>query len=127
MAASKQSVGDCGATIAHRRLAVAAEHRLQEVGLLGLGRQAGRGPAALDVDDDQRQLEQTARPIVSALEGHARPRRRRDTERPAEGGAERDPDSGDLVLGLHRRDAEPLEPDSVQDVGGRGDRVGPED
>ena len=41
----------------HRRLAVAAEHRLQQVGLLGLGRQAGRRAAALDVDDDQRQLE----------------------------------------------------------------------
>ena len=32
-----------------RRLAVAAEHRLQQVGLLGLGRQAGRRAAALDV------------------------------------------------------------------------------
>jgi hypothetical protein len=35
----------------HRRLAVAAEHRLQQVGLLGLGRQAGRRAAALHVDD----------------------------------------------------------------------------
>ena len=34
-----------------RRLAVAAVHREQQVGLLGLGRQAGRRAAALDVDD----------------------------------------------------------------------------
>ena len=40
----------------HRRLAVAAEHRLEQVGLLGLGRQPGRRAAALHVDDEQREL-----------------------------------------------------------------------
>jgi hypothetical protein len=48
-----------------RRLAVAAVHREQQVGLLGLGGQAGRRTAALDVDDDQRQLELIASPRAS--------------------------------------------------------------
>ena len=51
-----------------RGLAVAAVHGLQQVGLLGLGRQAGGRPAPLDVDDDQRQLHGIrARPIVSVF------------------------------------------------------------
>ena len=45
----------------------------------------------------------------------------------AERGAERRADAGDLVLGLDGRHAEALEPrQGVQDVGGRGDRVGAE-
>ncbi len=52
--------------------------------------------------------------------GHAE----RAAERSAEGGA----DAGDLVLGLERRDAEALVlAELVEDVGGRGDRVGPEE
>ena len=39
-----------------RAFAVATVEGLGEVGLLGLGREAGRRAAALDVDDDQRQL-----------------------------------------------------------------------
>ena len=41
----------------HRGLAVAAVHGVEEVGLLGLGGQSGRGAAALDVDDEERELE----------------------------------------------------------------------
>src|SRR5665811_147087 len=45
-------------------------------------------------------------------------------ERGTEGGA----DAGDLVLGLERGDAEALVlAQLVEDVGGRGDRVGPEE
>ena len=40
----------------HRAFAVAAEHRLKQVRLFGLGGQAGAGAAALDVDDDHRQF-----------------------------------------------------------------------
>jgi hypothetical protein len=40
----KQSDGVAGATIGTGRLAVAAVQRLQQVGLLGLGGQAGDGP-----------------------------------------------------------------------------------
>jgi hypothetical protein len=46
-------------------------HRLEQVGLLGLGRQARGGAAALDVDDDNGSSRLTASPIVSAL--RARP------------------------------------------------------
>ena len=52
MAASKQSDGLVGRHDRQRRLAVVAVHGQQQVGLLGLGGQAGRGTAALDVDDD---------------------------------------------------------------------------
>ena len=49
-------------------------------------------------------------------------------EVPGERRAERRADAGDLVLGLERRDAEGLVlAQLVQDVGGRGDRVGAEE
>ena len=109
MAASKQSPGDCGGDDRHRRLAVAAEHRLQQVGLLGLGRQAGGRAAALDVADDQRQLERHRQADRLALERDARARTIVVTrERAAERGAERRADAGDLVLGLEGPHAEPL-------------------
>ena len=59
----------------HRRLAVAAEHRLQQVGLLGLGRQPGRRAAALDVDDQQRQLGHHGQADRLGLQRDARARR----------------------------------------------------
>ncbi len=111
-----------------RRLAVAAEHRLQQVGLLGLGGQAGGRAAALDVDDDERELGHHREADRLRLErhtgagggGHAEVT---DVGRP-DGGT----DAGDLVLGLERRDAEGLVlRQLVEDVGGRGDRVGAEE
>src|SRR3712207_7737568 len=42
----------------HGRLAVAPEQRLQQVGLLGLRRQAGGGATPLHVDDEQRRSEE---------------------------------------------------------------------
>ena len=72
----------------HRRLAVAAVHGVEQVGLLGLGGQAGRRAAALDVDDQQRQLEADGQAHRLRLQVDARARRGRDAERAAEGGAE---------------------------------------
>ena len=57
-----------------RRLAVAAVHRDVEVGRLGLGRQAGRRAAALDVDDQQRQLQRDGQADGLALQRDARDR-----------------------------------------------------
>ena len=74
MAASKQCGRAVGGDDRQRRLAVVAVHRHQQVGLLGLGRQAGGGPAALDVDDEQRQLEADGQADGLGLEGHARAR-----------------------------------------------------
>ena len=71
----------------HRRLAVAAEHRLQQVGLLGLGGQAGRRAAALDVTDDQGQLERRGQADRLGLERQAGTGGRRHADRPAERGA----------------------------------------
>ena len=52
----------------NRRFRIASEHGLQQVGLLGLGRQAGGRAAALDVANHQRQFDgMTARPIASVF------------------------------------------------------------
>ena len=112
----------------HRGLAVAPEHRLQQVGLLGLGGQAGRRAAALHVDHQQRELGHHGQADRLGLQRDARAGGRGDAEvtgeRRTDGGA----DAGDLVLGLERRDAERLVlAQLVEDVGGRRDRVGAEE
>ena len=120
--------GGLGRDDRHRRLAVAAEHRLEQVGLLGLGRQAGRGTAALDVDDDERQLGHDGQADRLGLERHARARGGGDAEVAGVGRTDRGTHPGDLVLGLERRHAEGLVlRQLVEDVGGRGDRVGAEE
>ena len=48
--------GAAGGDHRHGALAVAAVEGLEQVGLLGLGRQPSGGAAALDIDDDHRQL-----------------------------------------------------------------------
>ena len=102
------------------RLAVAAVHGVQQVGLLGLGRQPGGRPAALDVDDDERQLEVDGQADRLGLEVQARAAGRGDAEGTAEGRAEGGADAGDLVLGLEGADAELLAPAQlVEDVRGR--------
>ena len=109
----------------HRRLAVAPEHRLQQVGLLGLGRQPGGRAAALDVDDQQRQLGHHREADRLGLQRDARAGGRGDAQRAGERRADGGAHAGDLVLGLERRDAERLVlAQLVEDVGGRGDRVG---
>jgi hypothetical protein len=65
--ARRSSRPDCGGDHRQRAFAVAAEHRLQQVRLLGLGRQAGARTAALHVDDDHRQFEHHASPMASPL------------------------------------------------------------
>ena len=107
-----------------RRLAVAAVHREQQVGLLGLGRQPGRRTAALHVDEDQRQLEADREAERLGLEVDAGTARGGDAELTGERAADGDTDRGDLVLGLHRAHTEVLVlRQLVQDVGRRRDRV----
>ena len=111
----------------HRRLAVAAEQRLQQVGLFGLGGQTRRRAAALHVDDQQRQLGHHGQPERLGLQRHARARRAGDAERAAVGGADRGADAADLVLGLEGDDVEVLVLGQlVQDVRRRRDRVAAE-
>ena len=70
----------------------------------------------------------TARPIVSDFSAMPGPEVVVTPELAGERGAERRADAGDLVLGLERRDAERLVlAQLVEDVGGRGDRVGAEE
>ena len=112
----------------HRALGVAPEQDHQQVGLLRLRRHPGRRAGALDVEDQQRQLEHDPEPDRLLLEHDPRPGRGRDAERAAEGRAERGADRGDLVLGLERPDAERLVPRQLlEDRARRRDRVGAEE
>ena len=86
------------------------------------------GPGALDVDDDERELERHREPDRLRLEHDPGPCRRRHAERAAERRAERGSRGGDLVLGLERAHAEVLQlGELLEDVGGRRDRVGAEE
>ena len=112
----------------HRRLAVAPVEGRQQVGLLGLGRHAGRRAGALDVDDHHRQLERDRQPDGLGLEVEPRAAGRGHAQRAPEGGAQGHAGGGDLVLGLDRAHAGGLAVGQVvQQVGGRRDRIGAED
>ena len=112
----------------HRRVGVAAVDRLIEVRLLGLGRQAGRRPAALRIDDDQRKLGHDREADRLDLERDARPGRGGDAELAGIARADRRADRGDLVLRLEGRDPEFLEPrEMVEQRARRGDRIGAEE
>ncbi len=54
------------------RFAVAAKHPLQQIALLGLGRQPSAGPAALNVDDDHGQFQHHPQAHRFAFERDAR-------------------------------------------------------
>ena len=128
IAASKQPAGVDARDDRDRRLRVAPEHDHEQVGLLGLRRHSCRRAGALDVDDDERQLERDREPDGLRLEHDARARRGRDAERAAERGAESRAGRRDLVLGLERPHAELLQlRELLEDVRGGRDRVGAEE
>ena len=91
------------------RIAVAAEHRGQQVALLGLGRLAGARAAALHVDDDQRDLAHHREADRLLLERVARAGGDRDRALAGVGRADRERAGGDLVLGLVHDAADLLE------------------
>ncbi len=108
-----------------RRVGVPPEHDLEQIGLLGLGRHAGRRTGALDVDDDERQLDHDREPEGFLLERDARTGRRGHPHRAAVARADGGADGGDLVLCLERLDPEVLVArELVEDVRGGRDRVG---
>src|SRR5262249_31207997 len=90
------------------RLAVATEHRLQQVGLFGPGWQTRRRPAALYVDDDQRQLGHHGQAHSLRLQRDAGAGGAGDTQRTAVGGADGRADARDLVFRLEGEDVEVL-------------------
>jgi hypothetical protein len=110
----------------HRRLAVAAEHDLEQVRLLVLVGMPVDGPARWTSTTTRGSSTITARPIASLLSAMPGPdvavSAHRAAVRRADGGADR----RDLVLGLERLDAEVLVARQlVEDVARRGDRVRP--
>ena len=112
----------------HRALRVSPEQHHQQVGLFRLRRHPGRGAGALDVEDQQRELEHDPEPDRLLLQHDPRSGRGGDAERAAEGRAEGRADGRDLVLGLEGADAEALVPRQLlEDRARRRDRVGAEE
>ena len=109
IAASKQPEGVEAATTGTGDSEFRPNMHHEQVRLLRLRRHPGRRPGALDVDDDERELERHREPDRLGLEDDPGPGRGRHAERAAEGGAERGARGRDLVLGLERPDAEVLE------------------
>ena len=120
--------GGAGRQHRHRRFTVATHDRLEQVGLLGFGRHARRRPSALHVDDHQGQFGHHTQADGLHLQGHAGTRCGGHPEQARVGGAQRGTDARDLVLRLHRDHADVLAAAQfVEDVGGGGDRVGPQE
>ena len=88
-----------------RRVGVAAEHRLKQIGLLGLGRHACRWAGALRVDDDERQLSGDSQSDHFGLQRNAWSGARRHAEGAGVGCPQRGPSGGNLILGLECYDA----------------------
>jgi hypothetical protein len=102
--------------------------RLQEVGLLGLGREPGGGAAPLDVEDDDGELGHHGQRDPLRLQGEPRATGGAAADRSPEGRADDRADGRDLVLRLQGTHPESLvHRQLVEDVAGRGDRVGPVD
>ena len=116
--------GACGSHYHHGAFAVAAVEGLHEVGLLGLGGQARRGAAALDVNYHQGQLGYHGQADALALERQAGTRGGGDGEVAGEGGADGRAYAGNLVLHLYSLDTKVFALcQLMQDVGGGGDGV----
>ena len=120
--------GGAGGHHRQRRFPMAAVQGHQQIGGLGLGGHARGRSGALDVDHQQGQLHRHRQADRLGLEVHARPARGGHGQAAGEGGAERHVGRGDLVLGLDRVHPEtPVARQGVQQLGGRGDRVGGEE
>ena len=105
-ATQKQSPGVDARQHRDGRLGVAAIKRLQQVRLLGLGRQARGRAAALDVANDQRQFDGYRKAHGFGLERHAGTGGGGDRQSAAVGCADRRGDRGDFVFGLEGHNAE---------------------
>ena len=129
IAASKQSAGERGATIGTGASPLRPNIACSRSACSVLVGSPVDGPPRWMSTMISGSSSDTARPIVSALSatpgpgGRGDAERRRRTTRPSAA-----PTAGDLVLGLERAHAEPLVlAQLVQDVRGRGDRVGAEE
>src|SRR5579872_2907786 len=108
----------------NRRLAMTPVHGLEQVGLLGLGRHAGRRARALHVADDDRQFGLHRETNRLGLQIHARARGRSDCDRATERGADRGAYARDLVLCLKSIDVKVfVARQLMQDIARWSDRV----
>ena len=100
---SNASAGPSGMQQHMLGVAVRGEGAGEEVRLLRAGRHAGRGAAALHVEDDDRNFGEIGEAEEFLHQRDARPGRRREGARAVPAGADRDADRGDLVLRLDDR------------------------
>ena len=120
-AASKQSPGDCGATIGTGASPLRPNIACSRSDCSVLVGRPVDGPPRWMSQMTSGSSSDTARPIVSPLSAMPGPGGRGDAERAAERRAERRADAGDLVLGLERAHAEALVLGQlVQDVADAG-------
>ena len=119
--------GSGGREHGNGRFGVAAVESLQQVGLLGFGRQAGGRSAALDVADDEREFDGDGEAHGFGFQRHAGAGSGGDAERAGISRADRGSDGGDFVFGLKGDHAEIFVGGKlVQNVGRRRDRIGAE-
>ena len=108
----------------HRALAVTTVECLQQVGLLGLGRQTRRRATPLYVDNHQRQLRHHGQADTLALQGQTGTRSRGHGQVPGKRGTDGRAHAGNLVLDLNGFHAQVLALGQlVQNIGGGSNGV----
>ena len=105
IAARKQSAGVCGATIGTGDSPLRPNIACSRSACSVLVGRPVEGPPRCTSTMTSGSSSETARPIVSDFRATPGPRGGGDADGAAEAGAEGDADAGDLVLGLHGRDA----------------------
>ena len=124
-AAAKQSPGDCGATIGTGASPLRPNIAWSRSDCSVLVGSPVEGPPRWTSITSSGSSVITASPIASVFSAMPGPEVVVTPRWPAKEAPMRGADAGDLVLGLEGGDAEALVPGQfVQDVGGRGDRVG---
>ena len=102
-----EAIARCrGSDYRHGRFGVAAEERLQQIGLLGFRRQAGGRAAALDVANHERHFDHDGESDGFGFQRHAGAGSCGDRQRAAVSSADRRSYRGDFVFRLKCRDAE---------------------
>ena len=112
----------------NRGFRVAAKKRLEQIRLLGLGRQAGRGAATLNVTNNQGNFGGDGKTKSFCFQSHAGTGSCGNGQGAGVGSTDGRSDGRNLVFRLEGKDTEVLVlRELVKDVGGRGDGIAPQE